>query len=129
MTVALWTITVDVLHACDLFSAVNPAGFQRLAAIGRLSDFRKGQVVFRENEPCPGVYGDITLRVTAEVLWCASLNRPGDAAHIPIVRCLIGRRCGEPAARPTGAPSSGSEKPPRTLPVRWRRLPFADGLA
>jgi CRP/FNR family transcriptional regulator, dissimilatory nitrate respiration regulator len=47
---------VDVLHNCELFSAVEPAGFRRLATIARLCHFRKGQVVFRENEPCPGVY-------------------------------------------------------------------------
>ena len=47
---------VDVLHNCNLFSALEPAGFRRLATIARLAHFRKGQVVFRENEPCPGVY-------------------------------------------------------------------------
>ena len=47
---------IDILHDCELFSAVEPAGFQRLATIARLCHFRKGQVVFRENEPCPGVY-------------------------------------------------------------------------
>ena len=47
---------VEVLHSCDLFAAVGPAGFRRLATIARLCHFRNGQVVFRENEPCPGVY-------------------------------------------------------------------------
>ena len=47
---------VDILHRCPLFSEVPAAGFQRLAAIARLCHFRKGQVVFRENEPCPGVF-------------------------------------------------------------------------
>jgi CRP/FNR family transcriptional regulator len=47
---------IDVLSNCELFSAVEPAGFRRLATIGRLCQFRKGQVVFRENDPCPGVY-------------------------------------------------------------------------
>ena len=47
---------VDILHNCPLFSDVPAAGFQRLAAIARLCHFRKGQVVFRENEPCPGVF-------------------------------------------------------------------------
>jgi len=47
---------VDILHHCPLFSQVPAAGFQRLAAIARLCYFRKGQVVFRENEPCPGVF-------------------------------------------------------------------------
>jgi CRP/FNR family transcriptional regulator, dissimilatory nitrate respiration regulator len=47
---------VEVLHSSELFSAVGPAAFRRLATIARLAQFRNGQVVFRENEPCPGVY-------------------------------------------------------------------------
>ena len=47
---------VEILQNCELFSAVGAAGFRRLATIARLCHFRKGQVVFRENEPCPGVY-------------------------------------------------------------------------
>lgn len=47
---------VDILHRCDLFSAVPPAQFQRLATMARLCQFRKGQVVFQENDPCPGVF-------------------------------------------------------------------------
>ena len=47
---------VDILHNCPLFSEVPAAGFQRLAAIARLCHFRKGQMVFRENEPCPGMF-------------------------------------------------------------------------
>jgi CRP/FNR family transcriptional regulator, dissimilatory nitrate respiration regulator len=47
---------IDILHDCDLFSAVEAAGFRRLATIARLVNFRKGQVIFRENDPCPGVF-------------------------------------------------------------------------
>jgi CRP/FNR family transcriptional regulator, dissimilatory nitrate respiration regulator len=47
---------VDVLHQCDLFAALQPAGFRRLATMARLAHFRKGQPIFRQNEPCPGVY-------------------------------------------------------------------------
>jgi len=47
---------VDVLHGCELFSGIPPAGFRRLAAIAQLRHFRKGQMVFREGDPCPGVY-------------------------------------------------------------------------
>jgi CRP/FNR family transcriptional regulator, dissimilatory nitrate respiration regulator len=47
---------VDILHDCDLFSAVGPDGFRRLATIARLANFRKGQVIFREDEPCPGIF-------------------------------------------------------------------------
>jgi CRP/FNR family transcriptional regulator, dissimilatory nitrate respiration regulator len=47
---------IDVLQSCPLFSELKAAGFQRLATIGRLCQFRKGQVIFREDTPCPGVY-------------------------------------------------------------------------
>ena len=47
---------VDILHELPAFSEVQAAGFRRLATIARLCQFRKGQVVFRESEPCPGVY-------------------------------------------------------------------------
>jgi len=46
----------EILHNCRLFSQVQPAGFQRLAAIARLVRFGKGQMVFREGQECPGVY-------------------------------------------------------------------------
>ena len=46
----------EILDACRLFSAVEPAGFQRLVTIARLAKFRKGEVVFREGQECPGVY-------------------------------------------------------------------------
>jgi CRP/FNR family transcriptional regulator, dissimilatory nitrate respiration regulator len=47
---------VDILRSCRLFSQVQPAGFAQLAAIGRLCKFRKGELVFRERQECPGVY-------------------------------------------------------------------------
>ena len=46
----------DILHECKLFSAVQAAGFQRLAVIARLKKFKKGETIFREGEECPGVY-------------------------------------------------------------------------
>ena len=47
---------IDILHGCQLFSEVQAGGFRRLATMARLCQFRKGQVIFRENEPCPGVF-------------------------------------------------------------------------
>jgi len=46
----------EILHSCRLFSRVEARGFQRLVAIARLSRFDKGELVFRENQECPGVY-------------------------------------------------------------------------
>jgi CRP/FNR family transcriptional regulator len=47
---------VDILSDCQLFSEVPERSFQRLAAMARLCKFRKGQVIFRDEENCPGVY-------------------------------------------------------------------------
>jgi CRP-like cAMP-binding protein len=46
----------EILHGCQLFSAVEPAGFQRLVVIARLASFRKGEVIFREGQECHGAY-------------------------------------------------------------------------
>ena len=47
---------IDILQSCNLFSDVPAAGFQRLATLARLANFRKGQTIFHEGEPCPGVF-------------------------------------------------------------------------
>ena len=46
----------EILDGCRLFSAVEPAGFQRLGTIARLVKFGKGQLILREGQECPGVY-------------------------------------------------------------------------
>ncbi|MFH1922491.1 MAG: Crp/Fnr family transcriptional regulator [Planctomycetota bacterium] len=46
----------EILDGCRLFSAVEPAGFQRLVTIAQIAKFRKGQVVFRDGQACPGVF-------------------------------------------------------------------------
>jgi CRP/FNR family transcriptional regulator, dissimilatory nitrate respiration regulator len=47
---------IDILHDCKLFAHVPDEGFRRLATMARICNFRKGQLIFRENEECPGVY-------------------------------------------------------------------------
>jgi CRP/FNR family transcriptional regulator, dissimilatory nitrate respiration regulator len=47
---------IDILHDCKLFSLVPEEGFRRLATMARIYNFRKGQLIFREHEDCPGVY-------------------------------------------------------------------------
>ena len=46
----------DILLACRMFSRVQPEGRERLETIARLCNFRKGELIFRDGEPCPGVY-------------------------------------------------------------------------
>lgn len=47
---------IEILQACPLFSELEASGFRRLATIGRVCEFRKGQRIFQENDPCPGVF-------------------------------------------------------------------------
>ena len=46
----------DILHECRLFSEVEPPGFARLVTIARLRTYRKGELIFRDQDECPGVY-------------------------------------------------------------------------
>jgi len=47
---------LDVLQSCRLFAQVGPRGFQRLAAMARICRFGKGEIIFRQGQPCPGAY-------------------------------------------------------------------------
>lgn len=46
----------EILDNCRLFSALEPASFQRLVTIARLVRFSKGKLIFREGQECPGAY-------------------------------------------------------------------------
>ncbi|MBN2476964.1 MAG: Crp/Fnr family transcriptional regulator [Pirellulales bacterium] len=46
----------EILHDCKLFADVPPESFTRLAAMARICRFRKGQLIFRDGEACPGAY-------------------------------------------------------------------------
>jgi CRP/FNR family transcriptional regulator, dissimilatory nitrate respiration regulator len=47
---------IEILQECKLFTHVPEEGFRRLVTMARLCNFRKGQLIFRENDDCPGVY-------------------------------------------------------------------------
>jgi CRP/FNR family transcriptional regulator len=46
----------EILEGCRWFSRVEERGFQRLAAMARVARFEKGATIFREKQPCPGVF-------------------------------------------------------------------------
>lgn len=46
----------DILQRCRWFSRVDARGFQRLVAMARLIEFSKGQTIFRQRQPCPGMF-------------------------------------------------------------------------
>jgi CRP-like cAMP-binding protein len=66
----------EILHGCRLFSAVQTAGFQRLVTIARLASFRKGEMIFREGQECPGVY------VVGSGLVRVFKTAPGGKEHV-----------------------------------------------
>ena len=47
---------IEVLQNCSLFAEVEGPSFQRLATMARLVRFAKGELIFRDGQPCPGVY-------------------------------------------------------------------------
>ncbi|MCS7237727.1 MAG: Crp/Fnr family transcriptional regulator [Thermoguttaceae bacterium] len=47
---------IEILERCPLFSRVPAASLARLVQMGRVVRFRKGQAIFHEGEPCPGMY-------------------------------------------------------------------------
>jgi CRP/FNR family transcriptional regulator len=46
----------EVLKNCPFFGGVDRERLERLAQISRFRSFTKGQQIFRQGEPCPGVY-------------------------------------------------------------------------
>jgi CRP/FNR family transcriptional regulator len=49
-------ITDQTFSHCPFFAQVDAERQSRLAQITRIRKFRKGQRIFRQGEPCPGVY-------------------------------------------------------------------------
>ncbi len=47
---------VRILHASGFFAGLSDESLGRLEAIARIVSFRKGQIVFRKGDPCPGLY-------------------------------------------------------------------------
>ena len=98
----------EILHNCQLFSQVDPAGFGRLAAMARLVRFGKGQMIFREGQDCPGVYvvGSGLVRVfkTAPNGKEYVLHMVGPGLTIAEVAAIGGFPC--PAAAESVAPTT-----------------------
>ena len=46
----------EILSECKFFAQIDEVRQQRLAQITRIHKFRKGQSIFRQGEPCPGIY-------------------------------------------------------------------------
>lgn len=46
----------SILNASRFFMSVTPDRMARLQAMGRLRSFKKGDFIFRQGDPCPGVF-------------------------------------------------------------------------
>ena len=101
----------DILQSCRMFADVEGKSFQRLATIARLVKFSKGQRIFLDGQPCPGVFvvGSGLVRVFktapsgkehvlhmvgpggsfAEVAAIGGFNVPASAEAITATTCML----------------------------------------
>ena len=47
---------LEIIRGCGLFSGLTEGSLEKINAIARTVCFRRGQVIFREGDPCPGIY-------------------------------------------------------------------------
>lgn len=48
--------TARIIRSCGLFSGLSEASFEKIVQISRTVRFKRGQTIFREGDPCPGIY-------------------------------------------------------------------------
>ncbi len=48
--------TPQILAACPFFASIDAASRERLHAMAVLQRFAKGQTIFRQDDPCPGIF-------------------------------------------------------------------------
>ena len=56
---------VEIIRNCGLFCGLTPESFDKVARIARAFHFERGQTIFREGDPCPGIYvvGEGAVRI------------------------------------------------------------------
>jgi len=56
---------VEIMRKSGLFGGLTPESFDKVARIARLVRFERGQTIFREGDPCPGIYvvGEGAVRI------------------------------------------------------------------
>lgn len=47
---------VEIIRECGLFCGLTPESFEKIAELARTARFSRGQMIFREGQPCPGIY-------------------------------------------------------------------------
>lgn len=46
----------DILASCDFFAEIQEDSLDRLASMARQKHYAKGELIFRQGEPCPGLF-------------------------------------------------------------------------
>ena len=56
---------VEIIRGCGLFCGLSDASLEKVAKIARTVRFKRGQMIFRDGDPCPGIYvvGEGAVRV------------------------------------------------------------------
>jgi len=47
---------VEIIRGCGLFCGLTPRSLEKVTRIARTVRFKRGQIIFREGDPCPGIY-------------------------------------------------------------------------
>jgi CRP/FNR family transcriptional regulator len=103
--------TAEVLAGCSFFSGIDARSRQRLLRMAQVREYRKGEVIFREGDPVPGVFivGEGMVRIYklaptgkehvlhlsgpgmtfAEVAVLAGFACPATAEAIEPSRCVL----------------------------------------
>ena len=57
--------TLEIIQGCGLFGGLTEGSLGKINSIARIVRFRRGQMVFREGDPCPGIYvvGEGAIRI------------------------------------------------------------------
>jgi len=55
----------EIIRGCGLFGGLSEGSLEKVTKIARIVRFSRGQTVFREGDPCPGIYvvGEGAVRV------------------------------------------------------------------
>jgi CRP/FNR family transcriptional regulator len=56
---------VEIIRGCGLFCGLSPGSFEKIAGIARTLRFKRGQMIFREGDRCPGIFvvGEGAVRI------------------------------------------------------------------
>ena len=59
------SLAVRIIRGCGLFCGLSEASFEKIAKIAKTVRFKRGQLIFRDGDPCPGIYvvGEGAVRI------------------------------------------------------------------